>query len=436
MGVLTAHAISLTGNMVTLIALPLYVLAETGSATATGLTGAVATVPVILGGGLGGVLVDRAGYRRTSVVADAVGAFTIAAVPVLHHSVGLPFWALLVLVFATGLLDTPGQTAREALLPEAAAAAGVPLERALGWMGATERGARLIGAPLAGLLVAAFGALNVLVVDAATFVLAASVVLFLVPAGAPAAWIEPTRTVGQNHDHDDAAVSGEAQPPPVPAPRRGYWQELGDGIGFLRREPLLRYVVGLILITNLFDAAKSSVLLPIAAQRDLGGSVALGLLVGAMGGGALVGSLVFGAIGHRLPRRASFVAAFALAGPPPHLVLAAGLPLSAVVVVTAVSGFAAGALNPIIGIIKLERVPLHMRARAYGVIGAGAWAGMPLGSLAAGFAVEHLGLRPTLFTVGTAYLLVALTPLLGGPWMSMNSPAPLLRKGPSAARTL
>lgn len=435
MVVLTAHAISLTGNMITLIALPLYVLAQTGSAMATGLTGAVATIPVILGGGLGGVLVDRAGYRRTSVVADAAGAVTIAAVPVLHHSLGLPFWALLVLVFATGLLDTPGQTAREALLPEAAAAAGVPLERALGWMGATERGARLLGAPLAGLLVSSFGALNVLALDAATFVLAALVVLFLVPAGAPTTWVDPAPVTEQERDRDEAAVGGDAQPPLVAAPRRGYWRELGDGIGFLRREPLLRCVVGLVLITNLFDAAKSSVLLPIAVQRDLGGSVALGLLVGAMGGGALVGSLIFGAIGHRLPRRATFVAAFALAGPPPHLALAAGLPLSAVVVVTAVSGFAAGALNPIIGVIKLERVPLHMRARVYGVIGAGAWAGMPLGSLAAGFAVEHLGLRPALFTVGTAYLLVALTPLLGGPWKSMNPPTRLLRQDPAAART-
>ncbi|MGI4894841.1 MAG: hypothetical protein ACRYF3_06995 [Janthinobacterium lividum] len=105
--------------------------------------------------------------------------------PLLHHSLGLPFWALLVLVFATGLLDTPGQTARRTLLPEAAAAAGVRLERTMGWMEATERGARFLGAPLAGLLVTTFGALNVLALDAATFILAAVVVLSLIPAGPP-----------------------------------------------------------------------------------------------------------------------------------------------------------------------------------------------------------------------------------------------------------
>ena len=138
-GLLTAHTVSLTGNMLTLIALPLYVLAETGSPAATGLTGAFATAPVVLGGALGGVLVDRIGYRRSSVLADLVSCGTVAAVPLLDATVGLPFWALLGLVFVSGLLDTPGQTARTALLPEAASAAGIPIERAIGWFEATER---------------------------------------------------------------------------------------------------------------------------------------------------------------------------------------------------------------------------------------------------------------------------------------------------------
>jgi len=285
----------------------------------------------------------------------------------------------------------------------------VPLERAVGWMEATERGARLLGAPLAGALVSVTGALNVLALDAATFIAAAIVVLALVPAGRPQTW--PGVTEPQ-----------DSSPLPTSDRDAGYWRELGDGVTFLWRERLLRNVVGLVLLTNLFDSAKSTVLLPVTAQRDLGGSVALGLIVGTMGGGALVGSLLFSAVGHRLPRRATFVTAFMLAGAPPYLALATGLPLPAVVAVTALSGLAAGAINPIIGIIELERVPPGMRARVYGVIGAGAWAGMPLGSLAAGFAVEHLGLRPTLHAVGITYFVVVLTPLLGGSWKSMNAP--------------
>ncbi|MEU7982471.1 MFS transporter [Micromonospora sp. NPDC049081] len=396
-GLLVGHTVSLTGNMLTLIALPLYVLAETGSPAATGLTGAVAAVPMALGGALGGVLVDRIGYRRASVLADVVSGLTVAAVPLLDATVGLPFWALLGLVFASGLLDTPGQTARNALLPEAATAAGVPLERAVGWYEASERGARLIGAPVAGLLVATLGALPVLALDAVTFAVSALVVTVLVPRALRAA--TPTDPGGA-----------------------GYWREFAAGVRFLTREPLLRAVVLLVLVTNFFDATKSNVLLPVVADRELGGATAFGLLVGAMGGGALAGSLVFSAVGHRLPRRATLVTAFALAGAPPFWALAAAPPLPWIVAVFALSGFAAGAINPLLGAVELERVPAHLRARVFGVIGAGCWAGMPLGALAAGVAVDGFGTTPVLLTVGGCYLLVVLTPLLGGPWRTMDHP--------------
>jgi len=396
-GLLSGHVVSLTGNMLTLIALPLYVLAETGSPAATGLAGAFATAPVVLGGAFGGVLVDRIGYRRASVLADMVSGVTVAAIPALHATVGLPFPALLGLVFVSGLLDTPGQTARTALLPEAATAAGVPIERAIGWFEAAERGARLLGAPVAGLLVSTLGALPVLAVDAATFAVSALAVAVLVPAT-----MRPA--------DGPAAASG------------GYWRDFLAGLRFLLREPLLRAMVLLVLVTNLFDATKSNVLLPVVAARDLGGAAAFGLLVGAMGGGALAGSLLFSAVGHRLPRRATFVTAFALAGAPPFWALAAAPPLPVVATVFALAGLAAGAINPLIGAVKLERVPAHMRARVYGVIGAGAWAAMPLGALGAGVAADRFGTTAPLLTVGACYLLVVLTPLLGGPWRAMGRP--------------
>ena len=68
--------------MVTIIALPLYALAETGSAAATGITGFFATLPIVLGGVLGGVVVDRLGYRRASVLADVARGATSVLVPI------------------------------------------------------------------------------------------------------------------------------------------------------------------------------------------------------------------------------------------------------------------------------------------------------------------------------------------------------------------
>jgi MFS family permease len=144
-----ANAISLVGNVFSLIAIPWFVLQTTGSATQTGITGFFTILPVVLAGFLGGTLIDRLGYKRTSIIADLASGITTALIPLLHFTSDLEFWQLLTLVFLGALLDTPGSTARAALLPELAEQAGMPIERVTALTHVIERGARLVGAPLA-----------------------------------------------------------------------------------------------------------------------------------------------------------------------------------------------------------------------------------------------------------------------------------------------
>jgi hypothetical protein len=126
----------------------------------------------------------------------------------------------MLLIFATGMFDTPGRTARSYLLPEIADRAQVPLERAVGTLEVLERGARLVGGPVAGLLVAALGPVNTLVVNAVTFAVSALLVAWLAPRS-----VDPVRTAGGGSS---------------PAESRSYWHELGEGLAFLWRQPLLR----------------------------------------------------------------------------------------------------------------------------------------------------------------------------------------------------
>jgi len=427
---LAAQTLAVSGNVVTFIALPLYVLAETGSAVMAGVLAVATTLPVVLGGAFGGVLVDRFGYRRSSVASDVVGGVTVGAIPVLHASVGVPIPVLLALVFATGLLDTPGQAARTALVPEAAALARVPLERAMGWWGAAERGARLAGAPLAGLLVAWLGPLPVLVVNAATFGLSALVVAAGVPAGLrPAA--------------DDEAAAADAAAGPAraegsagrgPGAPAGYWTALADGVRVLWRHRLLRAVTVMVLVTNALDIGRSSVILPVYAAGELAGATSFGLLVGAGGFGALVGALLFSVVGTRLPRRATYAIGFLLAGPPVFFVLAARPGLAWCLVATVLAGLAAGSINPIIGTVMLEQVPPSMRARVQGVIGAGAWAAMPAGALLTGLLVQGLGVVPSLIVCGACYLLATLPPFFGSVWARLDRDASAAAGATTVAR--
>ncbi len=202
----------------------------------------------------------------------------------------------------------------------------------------------LLGAPAAGLLVGAVGPLPALAVTASVFA-AAAVLAVLTLRGA---------TV---HPAPDAAPA---------EPSAGYWRDLGAGLRFCVRDPLFRLVIALVLVTNLLDAARSTALLPLYADRVLDGAQSLGIVSGTYGGAAFLGSLAFGYVAHRLPRRITFVVCFVLAGGPSLVVPALGLGLPWMLGACAVSGLAAGALNPILGAVELERIPGPMRAGCSG----------------------------------------------------------------------
>jgi MFS family permease len=392
---LAAHAISQTGNVVTAFAIPFYVLATGGSGVEVGVAAFFATAPVVIGGPLGGVVVDRVGHRRASIVADLVSGGAVLAMPALALTVGLPFWALLALVFAAGVLDTAGQTARRVMLPPLTDRAGVRIEQSVGLLDGSERLARLIGATVAGLLVATVGPVATLFVNAATFAVSAVLTWALVPA-----------TSVERPDEAGAPTS--------------YWSDLAAGFRFVVRDPLMRLIVALVLVTNLFDAARSSSMLPLYASERLGGAAALGLLVAVMGGAALLGNVAFGFVAHRVPRRVTFAVCFVLVGGPPNVAFALGAPLPVLVATTALAGLAAGALNPILGAVEFERVPAHMRGRVFGLLNAGAWAGVPVGALLGGIAVDTIGFGVAFGIMAVLYTLVTLTPLSGGTWRQME----------------
>ncbi len=396
-GLFVADAISLAGNAAARVAIPWFVLETTGSPALTGITAFFTFLPAVVAAFFGGALVDRVGFRHASVAADVASAVAVALIPALHLLVGIALWQLVVLVFLGALLDAPGATAREALLPDLAEAAGMRLERATGFANAIHRGSVLVGAPLAGVLIAFIGATNVLWVDAASFVVSAGLVALLVPAS--------PRTVAAGRPS-------------------GYLSELRDGLRFIRNDGLLRAVVATVLLTNFLDAPISPVIFPVVARESLGGASALGVMLGTFGGFALVGALLFGAIGHRLPRRRTYVLSFFVVGFA-WLALSAVPSLPLTLALLACAGLAAGPINPILGTVEYERVPAPLRGRVFGAITAGAWASIPAGTLLGGFAVEWLGPGPTLLAIGLCYVLVTGSGFVNPAFREMDRRAPV-----------
>ncbi|NEE27219.1 MFS transporter, partial [Streptomyces sp. SID7982] len=342
-GVLAAIAASVTGTRISLIALPWFVLVSTGSATRTGLVAFCEMAPYVLVKALSGPLVDRTGPRTVSWTTDLASAAAAASIPLLHTLDLLSFPVLLGLVAVIGAARGPGDLAKEVMVPEAAERAGTPLERAMGLSGVIERLASTIGPAAGGALVALLGPMTGLAVNAGCFVLGSVIVAVALPRG-------------MGRPAVDASASADAQEP-------GYWRRFGEGFTFLRGEPLLLAVVVVVGITNLLDAALTTLMVPVWAEESGNGPAAIGLVSTALGAAAVGGSLIAAMAAHRLPRRAVFLLGFLLAGAPRFLVLAVDAPLAVVLAVFAVSGFGAGFINPVLGAVLVERVPRRMLGR-------------------------------------------------------------------------
>ncbi|MFF5508970.1 MFS transporter [[Kitasatospora] papulosa] len=384
-GVLAAMAVSLTGTRISVVAVPWFVLVTTGSATQTGLVAFCEMTPYVVVKAFTGPLVDRIGPRVVSWTTDLASASAAVAVPLLHSLDLLSFPLLLVLVALIGAARGPGDLAKEVMVPEAAERGGVPLERATGLSGVTDRLASTVGLAAGGSLVALLGPLTALAVDAGLFVLGSAIIGLALPRG----------------------MGHAAEEPPSPAERSepGYWQRFGEGFTFLRGESLLLTVIVMVGITNLLDAAISSVLVPVWVKESGNGPAAIGLMGSVMGAAGVGGSLIAATVAHRLRRRTVVLTGFLLAGAPRFLILALDAPLGVVLAVFAVSGFGAGFVNPVLGAVLVERVPRRMLGRVNALGDSLAWAGIPLGGLLAGAAVTAVGLGPVLLACGAAYVL-------------------------------
>ncbi|MEU3609333.1 MFS transporter [Streptomyces sp. NPDC035033] len=397
--VLTANAVSIAGNSLTLIGVPWFALETTGSPGKAGLVAFCAALPVVLSAIAGGPVVDRIGRRRVSVVSDLVCGLALAAIPLLHHTGHLAYWLLCALMAVNGLFHAPGETARHVLVPDLAERAGTPLTRAASLYDAVSRGARMGGAALGGVLVAVVGADTVLLLDAATFGTSALLVA-LGLRGVPAA--EPRR-----------------DGPPLSAGR--YRADLREGYAYLFGDRLMLGITLLVMVTNGLALSWSSVLLPLHAREHLGGPAVQGLLVSVFAGCALAAALLYGAVGHRFPRRWVFTAGFLVTGAPMFVVAAVTETVAPLLVTAVAAGLGAGVLNPVLTTVMYERVPKELRSRVAGAGTAGVLMATPLGGLVTGLVVERAGLTATLLGVAALYFLVTLAPAVLPAWRGLEA---------------
>jgi MFS family permease len=399
-GWLTSEALSLTGTRVSMIALPWFVLTTTGSATKTGLVALVELLPLVLLKVLGGPIIDRVGARRISITCDLLSVVVVGSIPLAHAAGALTFPVFLLLVALAGALRGPGDGAKHAMVPSLVARAGVPMERATGLHSTVERTASMLGAALAGGLVAVIGAANALVVDAVSFGLSAAVLAWSTrglarPTARPAADAEPVR------------------------PWR-YLTQLREGWDFLRGDRVLLGIALMVALTNLIDTAWATVLVPVWAKESGGGAAVIGLVFAVFGGASAVGAVCAATWGDRLPRYQTYLVAFLICGAPRFVAMGLDAHLWVVVAIAVTGGFSAGFINPVLGAVIFERIPEPLMGRVTSLTTSLCFALMPLGGLLGGLLVTGFGLAAAMLACGAAYFVITMFPAVDPRWRDLN----------------
>ena len=259
---LSSQSISSVGDAVSFTALPLLVLALTGSGFAMGIVGAIQTLPDLVLGMVAGAVADRSDRKRMMFLADLGRAGLTALIP-LSVMLGGPTMAVILVVAAPmSILRSfflAGYTASvPALVGRSQIGRANSLFEAIYSMG------YIVGPVIAGVLAATIGPGPTLVIDAASFALSALGLAFV---------------------RRDLRA-------PVDRPRQRLRTEIREGVDFIIGSPTLRSAILFWGATSILTAPLVTAL-AVYITRDLGYPPSvLGLILAAYGVGTVTGSLV------------------------------------------------------------------------------------------------------------------------------------------------
>jgi len=359
------------------------VLQRTGSATEAAVVAGAATLPLLIATLIAGTAVDFLGRRQVAMLADAMSALSVAAIPVLALTMGVGVLntALLAGLAAFGaFFDPAGMTARLSMLPEAARRADWTLDHTNSVYEAVFNLAYITGPGVGGLLIATLGGISTMWVTAAAFGLSilAMAVLRLPGADRP----EP-------EERPEGVVSG-----------------VMEGLRFVWNNRVLR-ALGLLelAVTGLY-LPMESVLFP-KYFSDRNQAAHLGWVLMALSIGGLVGALSWTVLSRVASKRTTVLTAVATFGAA-ATVIAFLPPLPLILVLSAVVGLVYGPIGPIYNSVMQTRTPEQMRGRVVGVMTSMAYAAGPVGFMIAGPLVDAFGLRFAFLALALPVLVIAL----------------------------
>ncbi|MFC5012932.1 MFS transporter [Nocardioides plantarum] len=378
---LAARTLAMTGNALTMVALPVLVYRLTGSAALTASVAAVETAPYLLLGLPAGALVDRWNRRRVLVVTGALSGLAMLTVPLADALGALTFAQVLVVAAVVSSLFVFADAASFGVVPQmvgrhrvaSATSTLVTVGTAIG----------LVGPLVSGVLVTVTSPALVLGVDGVGYLAAAAL------------------TGRLRWDGSESAAAATSS--------RRLGAEVADGLRYIWAMPVVRWLTILGAGNSLAGGAVSGLLVVIGVEQ-LGlppDSPALGWLFAAGAVGTFAASLSLPRVQARVGVGLITTTGYAVAL---TVVVALSLTTSLLFALPllAVLSFATTSLI-VNGIVARQVVtPDHLQSRVNTTARLIAWGGSPLGAALGGVVagaagtewalrVASLGLAASLF---------------------------------------
>lgn len=376
---LLSLAVSSCGDWLYNVALLALVFERTGSATWVAVTTAARVLPVVVLGPIGGVLADRYDRRRLMIASDLFRAVLMVALAGVAAA-GLPIILAPVIAAAATAASVP-QPPCVAACTSRFVADG-ELQRAQALRSAIGQAAVVVGPAVGAVVLMASTPTVAILLNALTFLGSAAAIFSVAPG---AAFRPAVRESG--------------------APVASMLAEISDGARALRGAPAaLTLIAADVLCSAVYGLL--TVTLVLVSRKIGAGNSGYGLLLGAFGGGGVVGAIVTARISARAQWRRTLALALSLVGVPlAALGVAPTLPLALALALLGGGGMVVGEVLSETALPRL--LDDAVLARAYGLVFPVSILGIVVGSAVAGPLLALFGVTGALAASGLFVLVVA-----------------------------
>jgi len=340
-----------------------------------GLVGLARAIPGLAFGLFGGVVADRADRRRLLIVTQTSAAITAAILAVLTITEHINIVDIVLLSALNSIIFSFDAPTRQAMVPRL-----VPerqLMSAIGLNSAAFNGATLVGPLIGGALIVPFGVGGLMLANAISYFAVVAALVVIAP--------QPIIEYG---------------------PRRNMLESIREGVSYVRREPVLRWVVVLASATALLTRPYIQ-LMPAEAQYLGADAVQLSFLLAASGMGALLGALVTASLGGWDRRGALLVGASFMHGLL-LVVMGTQTTLIGVMVFVGLTSFAVMVFMGMANTLMQTRSPDHLRGRVMSVQTMVFIGFMPLGQMLLGAVGTFIGINNAFVIGGSIVVCIAL----------------------------